>query len=230
MCTLSIIAAGAGHILTMSRDESLVRAEQEPHHELADDGSLRYWHCVDAASGGSWFGVRGDSLVAALLNRYQDGGLRRGALQHHSRGDLVKALVRSAPGTTLNAFEESLDPARYEPFDLYVYQHQALQCLHWDGHALRLEALPLTSPRLFTSSSEQTEAATAYRQQQFATYLRDYPASNAEDIFEHLHRAQSSSEPALAIRMRRLARATRSLCQAQVQVGTLQFRYLPLAN
>lgn len=230
MCTLSIFPAGAGHILTMSRDEVLTRAEAAPAHVVCADGALRYWHCVDAASSGSWFGVRGDALVAALLNRYQDVSQRRGSLQPRSRGVLVRTLVEAAPGTTLEDLAATLKPDDFDPFDLYVYQHGALQGLHWSGATLQLLPHPLSGPRLFTSSSQQAVEARACRQREFHRFVREHPAPEAERIFDALHLREHDGDPALAIRMRRPGRATRSVCQAQVGEGPLQFRYKPLRD
>jgi uncharacterized protein with NRDE domain len=228
MCTLSIIPCLQGHILTMNRDEALTRAEGEPRLVRGTEGDLRYWHTVDAATGGSWFGVRGDGLVAALLNRYQDTMPSEAAgAPLRSRGSLITTLLHSTNGMRLAQLAATLQSELFAPFDLYVYQGGELQGLHWDGLALQLRAHALSSPRLFTSSSAHAESARALREQQFAAYLRAHPTPDAAHVLTHLH-AADHPQPALAMRMRRPGRATRSIAQAEVNVDGLRFLHKPL--
>jgi len=228
MCTLTIIPGTQGHILTMNRDEALTRAEGEPRLARSAAGDLLHWHTVDAVSGGSWFGARGDGLVAALLNRYQDkvpGASATAPLR--SRGCLITTLLHSTNGMTAAQLAATLQPRDFAPFDLYVYQAGELEGLHWDGLALQLQTHALDSPCLFTSSSEHAEAARALREQQFASYLSANPVPDAAHILEHLHGAPHP-QPALAMRMRRPGRATRSIAQAQVTADSLRFLHKPL--
>ena len=240
MCTLTVFQRQGETIVTMNRDEADTREEAgEFLQENADPGQ-RYWWPVDAVSHGTWFGVRGDGLVLALLNRYQG----RGNAPRRSRGVIIPELLRTlAWSETDNDDTGRSLPCRrsisqnqlsernwqdFAPFDLVVVcGQQILQC-SWERDTMTIQSF--ATPFLLVSSSVDYEASTQVRRTAFDTFQQSFPHATAEQIVAILHRQAHADNPSLGFQMKRPGRRTRSISQAVVGAGMPTTRYLPLSQ
>lgn len=238
MCTLTVFARDGGTVVTMNRDEADTRDEAGEFVQHNADPRQHYWWPLDAVSHGTWFGVRGDGLVIALLNRYQ----AQANPPQRSRGLIIPELLRSLD-TNEHPLRRSLPCRRtispeklmeknwqdFAPFDLVlVQQGQLLQC-SWEKDEMRVQPVDLDSPYLLVSSSVDYEDSVRVRRNAFEKFVRDFPQASPQEIIEKLHRQPHADNPSLGFQMKRPGRCTRSISQAIIsRAGTPLTRYLPL--
>lgn len=223
MCTLTVFRSALGTIVTMNRDEADSRAEAGEYLSEDADGNLRQWWPIDSVSRGTWFGARGDGLVAALLNRYQG----TSAAARRSRGLIIPALLAEAPKVALDAFIMAKDWSDFAPFDLVlVHGAQIAQC-SWENGRMQVQVSRDEQPYFLSSSSEHYEASLQIRRAAFEQFIARQELGPSS-VIAQLHQSTHAANPALGFRMLRPGRRTMSISQALVGSGAVQHRYIPL--
>ena len=222
MCTLSVFNRPGRLLVTMNRDERRARAER---CELATGGGRPAW-CfpVDAASGGSWFGVNSAGLVAALLNRYQDSDETAAAPQR-SRGELIPRLLELECAGHAAGELERPQWRECSPFELVLIQGADLWHWRWNGRRLTGTRQALPPAWLLSSSSLDPERVGAYRQRRFREFVAAMPDPTPATVLTDLH-LRADPEPQAAIRMQRPETHTKSLAQAVLGTDRHELHYL----
>jgi uncharacterized protein with NRDE domain len=238
-------------IVTMNRDEAIDRLEGEPVTLYDDSGALDYWHPTDAPTGGTWFGVNGEGMVMALLNRYQDINLNQNiplqsqnlrsdhSFEKHlkndkylSRGLIIPALLPCKSIEEVLRKCTTFDWSRYAPFDLFIFYRDGHHQLKWSNNVLSMMNDRSKAPFFYTSSSVDFEDAKLYRESVFKQFVENsLPNKNfesaANDAVSLLHESYCNRNRSLSINMRRPGRHTKSISQVRVNDG-LAMHYWPL--
>jgi len=227
MCTLTIMPASDGLIVTMNRDENRDRTEGETLRRGSvrdtDRGErVRYCHPVDRRAGGTWFGVNNQGVIAALLNRYQEPQKERA----ESRGHIIPRLL----GTTADEMNKTLGATAwqaYNPFDLLLLLHSKATVYSWTGTGLQQRTLPLDAPILFTSSSREADSVAAYRKQRFTDFTGGAAQQpmDADSILHGFHLVRDRQDPSSSVFMERPDHHTKSICQAIFQNRAISLFY-----
>lgn len=207
----------------MNRDEADARAEAGERLESTANGELKTWWPVDSVSQGTWFGVRGDGLVAAILNRYQGSS----AAPRRSRGLIIPLVLARAPTESLAAFIKAKDWSDFAPFDLVLVHGQQLLKFSWENGSLELQEASSEQPYFLSSSSLQYEESLRIRRMAFEQFIMR-PEISPESVIEDLHRQPHLQNPSLGFLMRRPGGRTKSISQAVLNAAGIQHRYIPL--
>lgn len=160
MCTL-IVAAGvyedAPLLIAGNRDERLDRPAGLP--VVRDAGSVPVLAPVDLRAGGTWIGLSGAGVCAAVTNRF--GGPPDSS--RRSRGELVfEALV--APDAARAAERvAALGPTAYNTFHLVVADRSGVHIVWCDGQ--RMHRLAPESPAVVVVSERSFGAAASGREE-----------------------------------------------------------------
>jgi hypothetical protein len=142
MCT-TIILNRPGHdwpvLMAANRDERLDRPWQRPGPHWADRPGVIAG--LDELAGGSWLGVNGAGVAAAVLNREGTLGPEAGK---RSRGELVLDALDFADAVDAADALGGLDPRAYRPFNLVIADNRdAFLLIHrGDGPGIAVAPLP----------------------------------------------------------------------------------------
>lgn len=232
MCTLTIFpgvdkpGADPHTVVTMNRDEAENRLEAAPKQHPGNREQPAYWHGVDAATGGSWFGVNQVGLVVALLNRYQDDNPNA----RLSRGGIVPALLAGRSLAAAMATGRELPWPELAPCEVLLLHSHRLGLLRWNGRQLTVRQQTLGGPLLRTSSSLDYRRARAVRVAAFHRFRQHYPNPSADDLLVDLHGRADAGQPEFGLLMQRAGRHTKSLCQVALGPAGIRARYLPRAE
>jgi uncharacterized protein with NRDE domain len=220
---LTVLPSTRGTIVSMNRDEADSRAEAGEHLEVDEQGALKSWWPIDSVSHGTWFGVRGDGLVAALLNRYQGAGNP----PQRSRGVIIPWLLQEAPTQALEAFIHASAWQDFAPFDLVlVHGQEILQC-SWEKERIEIRRNSGAQPFFLSSSSVEYETSLQIRRAAFERFVTEQEIT-PEQVISQLHRQPHTQNSALGFLMQRPGRSTKSISQAIVSGATIEHRYIPL--
>ncbi len=222
MCTLTVFPSAHGHIVTMNRDEANDRAEAGEHLKF-NGQQLEQWWPIDSVSSGTWFGLRGDGLVAALLNRYQG----RSASPITSRGIIIPTLFAEAHNDSLEWMMKQ-NWEKFASFDLVLVHNNAIAQCSWDDGQLQIHEHARHSPFFLSSSSFEYEESMSVRRAAFERFIQEADASDPQMILEGLHRKEDLDNPTLSFIMRRPGRRTKSIAQAIATSQSPWHRYIPL--
>ena len=223
MCTFTVLPTEDGHnVITMSRDE---RRERLEPGEVFSNSQVTF--PLDSRSGGTWFGFNRQGCVLSLLNRYQSPVDTRRA----SRGSLIPlALQQKKPVDWLF----TLDPAAYNPFDLFCINAGHLWHCSWGGleseEGYKITEINLQRGFMFSSSSWNTHAVLAFRQELFSQWLLSAAEQEKElkarQILHGFHLLQDRERPQWSILMDREWSHTKSVCQVNTASPVSSFCYL----
>jgi len=197
--------------------------EAGEHLEVDEQGKLQRWWPIDSVSHGTWFGARGDGLVAALLNRYQGAG--NSPLR--SRGLIIPWLLQHAPGQALEEFIRASDWQDFAPFDLVLLHGQRILQCSWEKERIEIQRSSSAHPFFLSSSSVEYETSLQIRRAAFERFVEEHEIT-PEKVITQLHRKPHLKNPALGFLMQRPGRGTKSISQAVVG-DTLEHRYIPLS-
>lgn len=138
MCTLVILRQSGTDwpvVLAANRDEMKDRPWDAPAEHWPDRPGVVAGR--DRLAGGSWLGVNGDGLAAAVLNRIGTLGPADGK---RSRGELVLEALDHATAATAARALEQLNPDAYRPFNLVIADVEEVYWLRLaDGRLERRE-------------------------------------------------------------------------------------------
>ena len=219
-------------IVTMSRDEAVVRHEGTPVLQCKNQ-RFNYWHPTDAQAGGSWFGVNRAGVVAALLNRYQDTPVKPFET-YSSRGLIVPKLLACFSKEAVLTQLAALDVKYFMPFDVWVFVGGQRCHYAWDGQQAIFMLSEHNTHFLAMSSSADYVAAKQYRQaafEQFGLALQANvnPQNVPAEIISQLHQKRCAFNSSLGFNMQRPGRHTKSICQAVITPNCVSYRYVPEA-
>jgi uncharacterized protein with NRDE domain len=96
---------------------------------------------MDVLAGGSWLGVNGSGVVAAVLNRQGTLGPEAGK---RSRGELVLDALDHVDATDAATALTALDPRAYRPFNLVIADNRDAFLLCHRGGAAKGDAISVT--------------------------------------------------------------------------------------
>ena len=152
MCTVTIVPSGDGFRLGCNRDERCDRAAASPPavHSLRHRTAI---FPVDPAGQGTWVGVNGAGVAAALLNRAIDSATPIDRRSRRSRGLILPHLLDCPSLTEALDVTAALDPCDFDRFRLVVAQNTAAAIVTSDGVVLSVELTQLSRPMMLTSSS-----------------------------------------------------------------------------
>jgi uncharacterized protein with NRDE domain len=141
MCTLAVafqVDRRWPVVVAANRDERMGRAS-EGWALRAGPGGGRFAAPRDALAGGTWIGVGGAGLFAALTNVHA--GPPFPISERASRGLLVLRALRHATAASARAEVETLEAAAYNPFHLVVADAGSAFLWRYDGRSASIRAL-----------------------------------------------------------------------------------------
>jgi hypothetical protein len=201
MCTVTIVPHPRGVRLLCNRDERRIRPDAWPPmvHAL---GRRRAIFPVDPQGGGTWVGVNDAGLAVTLLNVH--GTTARGERgPFRSRGLVVRELLlcRSLPDAA--AAVVGIPARAFEPFRVVIaHDGQVLVATSAGSAPIHRSFLPLSAPRLFTSSSLGDEVVGPPRRRLFERMvIRSNTGWLRGQARFHNHRW--SRRPEISVRMER---------------------------
>ncbi len=168
MCSVSIFVVNGEIIVTMNRDESVLREK-----ELPPKAHKHGWYPIDSKSGGTWCGLSKNGTAYCLLNRYDDADISPTS----SRGNIIPTLMSD---------EKITDFTPFDSFSLISYGAGKSFLTAWDGKQVKVENIS-TLPYFFSSSSFKKSEVLPYRKALFDDFVTSTPTPTAENIFA-LHR------------------------------------------
>jgi len=142
LCTL-IILRRPGHakwplLIAANRDELSRRPSLPPGRHWPDRPDVIAG--LDQTAGGSWLGVNGFGVAAAVLNRRGTLGPEAGK---RSRGELVLDALDHADAAAAAGALGDIDPNAYRPFNLVIADSaEAFWLRHANDGRIRQQALP----------------------------------------------------------------------------------------
>lgn len=228
MCTVSILPFEDGEFsLLMNRDESPLRPAALDLKRGHSESGLEFAYPVDAKSGGTWMGVNSRGLAMALMNQHPEGYARPAGLR--SRGDLIPAFLPALGAHEAASRLSRLDPSPFPPFFLIVLDSKGpFHALRWDGQDKEFLTYE-RGPRLFGSSSFQTEEVLLGRQQQFDALLAQvHAAADSEAALALQRRFHASHLPSrgpYSVCMHRDDAESVSLTEVRVRGLSVKLRY-----
>lgn len=228
MCTLSVLRSKDGLVVTMNRDERRDRPEAlELEHGVNGNG-VSYVYPVDARTGGSWFGVRADGGIFALLNRYDAAQPR----QTRSRGAIIPRSLRMSKLEEVGAYVLGRDWNDTPPFDLMMMNIRQAHSFCWNGSALGYLSFTVNTPFFRTSSSERAHNIIPYRKRIFEAFVRSQNNGSVchKDILQRLHLERDESDRERSILMDRPSSHTKSISQAVLTEKSLTYSYYPRSD
>ena len=166
MCTVTIVPYEDGFRLVCNRDERRDRQTALPPavRRLRHNRAM---FPVDPAGGGTWIGVNGAGLVAALLNRNIEPPAPSQNQPLRSRGLIIPALLDSGSWSDALDMATEVDPAQFGQFRLVLAHRMVLAVVTSDGRALSVETMGIPRPLMLTSSSLGDAVVEAPRRQLF---------------------------------------------------------------
>lgn len=229
MCTVTIVPHERGVRLLCNRDERRTRPAALPPqvHTLERHRAI---FPVDPQGGGTWVGVNDSGLIVAILN-LQRAGLRDWQLEvgswrlSRSRGLVVTELLRRRSLPDAAAAVKSRDLTAFEPFRAVLVQDGHVGLVTHAGNAPVLwSVLPVSVPRLFTSSSLGDEFVGPPRRRLFERMVirsRDGWLRGQARFHDH----QWSHRPEISVRMERDDALTVSRTTIDITDGVPQLLY-----
>ena len=228
MCTVTIVPYEDGFRLVCNRDERRDRPTALPptvrrlrHH--------RAMFPVDPAGGGTWVGVNGAGLVAALLNRNIEPPAPGRNQSLRSRGLIIPDLLDSGSWSDALDLAAGLDPARFGLFRLVLAQRMAVAVVTSDGLALSVETMPIPRPLMLTSSSLGDAVVEAPRRRLFERLFGDIERDWLR-MQTRFHAHQWPVRTDISVNMARPDARTVSRTRIDVTSRLVGLCYQPLAN
>jgi len=201
MCTVTIVPYDDGFRLVCNRDERRDRPAARPpaRHRLRHTMAI---FPVDPAGGGTWVGVNGAGVVAAVLNRHTESCAPGRNRSLWSRGLIIPRLLDSGSWVDALDMAAKLDPAHFDLFRLVLAQRMVAAVVTSDGRALSVRTMGISRPLMLTSSSLGDAVVEAPRRRLFdrlvGTNEREGLCTQAR-----FHAHQWRSRPDISVNMER---------------------------
>lgn len=228
MCTLSILPFENGeYSLLMNRDESPLRPAALDLKRGHSDSGMEHAYPEDARSGGTWIGANARGVALALMNQHPENYVRPQGLR--SRGEIIPALLSALGAHEAAGRMTRLDPTPFSPFFLVALDQKGpYHALRWDGREKEFLSYE-RGPRLFASSSFQTEETLLGRQLQFEKLLellKSAPDSDAALILQRrFHASHMPARGSLSVCLHRDDAQSVSLAEISVRGLSVRLNY-----
>jgi len=221
MCTLSFVPKADGFLLGMNRDEQRSRAIASPP-AVQRCGDLPALYPSEPA-GGTWIGINGVGLCAALINWYSRPQF--GGTPAFSRGSIIPRLLAFPSLDDMERCLLSLPLAQLNPFRLFMIGNDSKDISEYRSDESGTERIdhPWETDHWFSSGHDEI-SATAIRS---AVCLKAAEESNAGTL-EWLGRLHASHDPeagADSICMHRNDAVTVSLTLLEISGDSASMRY-----
>lgn len=228
MCTVTIVPTGDGFRLVCNRDERRDRAPALPPavHYLPHRTAI---FPVDPLGPGTWVGVNGAGVAAALLNRTIVSAAPIDKSSRRSRGLIIPDLLDCASLTEALDVGAAVSPRDFDRFRLVVTQDSACAVVKSDGVALSAERTKLSRPVMLTSSSLGDAFVEGPRRRLFDWLFAIEERSwlRAQSRFHH---HQWPSRRDISVRVERADARTVSHTVVNVSPRTIELRYRALES
>ena len=216
MCTVTLLAADSGFLLTMNRDER--RERDEAGLKQTSQGGLQLSYPIDKSSGGTWVGMNNQGVALALLNNYQAPSSDHAI----SRGEIIPNTLEHGDWHAALNYLKNLKATQYNPFDCLLVSAEAAYQFSWNREHYRHQRLDYRQGLMFSSSSERLGAVLAYREQQFKSWQEN--DSNPKNI-DCFHLQQQPDTARSDVLMSRELTHTKSLVQIHCKPENMQLDY-----
>lgn len=223
MCTVTIVPVNGGFRLGCNRDEQRDRPPALPPgiHRLACRTAI---FPVDPLGPGTWVGVNGAGLAAALLNRTPDSRVSLDRDRRRSRGVIIPYLLESASLTDALTKGAALAANDFNQFRLAMVQRGTVATLTSNGTHVVVEVNDLTRPMMLTSSSLGDELVEKPRRHLFERLFVGEPRSWTQAQIR-FHDHQWRRRRHISVRMERAEAKTVSHTFVSVADGAIELRY-----
>jgi hypothetical protein len=228
MCTVSILPFESGEYqLLMNRDESPLRPAALELRRGHSEAGLEHAAPIDLRSGGTWVGLNARGVSFALMNQHPQGYFKREGLR--SRGELIPRLINALSAHEAASRMSQVDLEPYPPFFLLTLDgRSSILALSWDGSQRQVHEYP-REPRLFASSSFETEEVLLGRQEQFEGLLARVKAAPDHEaalaVQRDFHRSHLPSRGPYSICLHRDDAQSVSLTEISVRGLGCRLRY-----
>lgn len=218
MCILSIVKSSTSTFITSNRDEQRTRKNSLPP-EIILLGNNRAVIARDAQANGTWFLTDEKARTAVLLN---------GAFENHtprppyrvSRGIILMNLFQEENFKSAFLF---YDLENIEPFQIiYLDTAHAFQFV-WDGNQKHLNAIDLSTPKVFFSPTLYTKEQQEEKRNHFFKILSDKDIIDSAMLLD-IHSNQNVNSMDLNFFMSREHQTTKSI--SQVELNSTQSNYV----
>jgi hypothetical protein len=176
MCSIILLRRPAHPwplLIAANRDEMAGRPWKGPGRHWPD--RLDVLAGLDELAGGSWLGLNGSGVVAAMLNRMGTLGPQDGK---RSRGELVLEALDHADAADAAQALADLNPKAYRPFNQVVGDSRDLYWIRHDGQ--RIQAAPIPEGLHMLSAYELDDTASSPRIAAFLERFRQAPVPDPE--------------------------------------------------
>jgi hypothetical protein len=171
MCTIILRITEAGILIGANRDENLSRAWLPPARHWPDLPNLIAGK--DLSGGGTWMGLNGSFVMAAVLNREGTLGPAPGK---RSRGELPLIALLEPTAATATAKITALDASLYRSFNLVIADATGAFFIRGLEHG-QPEASPLGQNTWMITSGEPNDL----RLPRIARHLPKFRTAGAEN-------------------------------------------------
>lgn len=227
MCTLSWIYHPSGYDIFFNRDEKRTRLPATPP-VLLSNGRVAYISPADGDSGGTWLAVNQHGLTLCLLNGANlTGSAPVDGIATRSRGLLIPRFISCE--STRAVFEEiragGLSAFEFAAFTLAAFEPSGPAAFfEWDGNETTTD-FDASPHGMLTSSSFDTAAVRASRQQQWDQFLREAPLHPTR--LPNFHSSHLPERSAYSTCMHRPDAETVSYSHIRVSHQAIDFTYSP---
>jgi len=228
MCTVSWIRDDAGYELFFNRDEKRVRQRALPPR-LAVLGGVRFLAPIDGDFGGTWIAANEFGVSVCLLNGANLTGSGGDGGGGRSRGLLLPDLAPSPSVAAVCERVRSCDFSVFAPFTLAALGPRTPAALvEWDG-SRKIVHFQDEPWFMLTSSSFDTEAVRASRQEEFRGLAASCRKVDAE-LLVRFHGSHRPERSAYSTCMHRPNAETVSFSRIRVSEQEAEFFYTPAAR
>lgn len=159
-------------VIAANRDELLERPAAPP--AVRRIGGARLLAPLDLRAGGTWIGLNGAGVVAALTNRMRVPPCR----DRRSRGEVVPALLAAGGAQPAARIARALQPRDYNPFHLLVADRDSAWIGHMTDESMVLDSL---APGVHVLTEQSLGAGPDARGRAVAALAESWPKEPGPD-------------------------------------------------
>lgn len=215
MCTVTFVGDSDRLLLTMNRDDAIVRVETPPREAHANE--IAYLAPIDVRSGGTWIGVNALGVAACLLNRYD-----AAPPPTLSRGLIIPEAMGARDANEAMEKVSALEHALFAPFTCLILSRARGFRLDWNG--ARLESLAIESPPPWMTTSAALTDVRTHREALFERVVL-HADTNMDDAVSTFHARRDAANERAAPLMQRESWQTMSITQIAFDRDGCDLRY-----
>jgi hypothetical protein len=222
MCTVSVIRLAGLVRLVSNRDELRSRPAALPP-TLTRDGDLQVLAPTDPASQGTWIACNQLGLAIALLNVNPPAGAVGAGPR--SRGGIIPLLIRGRSLGEVSELAASIDHREFAPFRLVAVHADEDDVLEIAPAASRVRRLPLSVPRMFTSSGLGDQKVEGPRRQLFERTVTQAGEGQLPERQDRFHAHRWRDRLAVSVHMSRADAWTVSRTAIEIRAPQIVMSY-----